>query len=162
MFRFYNYINSNNYYKIDYLISENEKLNKEVKKIKKKNIIFKNNYYNTIKTVETINFNINILKEDINMLKLKNINDYKVLDDYVVNMLKQNNNILKQDIKIILMKNIDYEDKNDENHECESSCEAPCETPCEAPCETPCETYEYKILDKIPDKDEDDEFVQIY
>jgi hypothetical protein len=113
MFRFYNNINSNNnnyYLKIDYLIYENNKINKEVKNIKNKNIRLNNEYYNNIKNVETLNNNINILKEDINMLRLKNINDYKVLDD--INMLKQDINMLKQDIKLILMKNI-----NENEHE---------------------------------------------
>jgi hypothetical protein len=89
--------NNNNYYskiKIDYLISENDNLNKEVKKLKNKFKILKQD----TKMIETLNYNINMLKQDMKM----------------IDTLNYNINMLKQDIKTIKLKNKNDETENDE------------------------------------------------
>lgn len=99
MFSFCNNMNNsnNNYYskiKIDYLISENNNLNKEVKKLKNKFKILKQN----MEIIETLNFNINMLKQDMETIETLNYNI----------------NMLKEDIKKIKLKNKIDESNDDE------------------------------------------------
>jgi hypothetical protein len=82
-------MNSNyNYYyskiKIDYLISENDNLNKELKKLNKKIKILKHeSHINNMKMIETLNYNISMLKQDIKTIKLKNKNDEADNDEFI-------------------------------------------------------------------------------
>lgn len=93
MFSFYN---NNNNLKVNFLFNENVKLNCEINKLNRSIKKLKNDYYmNNIKTVETINYNINILKEEINTIKLNNNID--VLKEEK-NTIKLKNNDINKDI----------------------------------------------------------------
>jgi hypothetical protein len=104
MFGFYNNNNNNNNLKIkvECLINHNMKLNSEIKQLNRSVKKLKYFYINNIKTIETINNNIDVLKEDINTIKLKN--------DYYTNNTGNNIDVLKEDIDTIKLKNDYYTD----------------------------------------------------